>query len=81
MNLKILIVVNIEIFVLYLPRVWNGHSVKNCVEHEICVFWLAESVVDCLAPGTAEFVAFLHGITRRGNLVVNKKSLLGILSR
>ena len=37
----------------------------------------AESVVDCLAPGPAEFVAFLHEITRRSKPVVNKTILLG----
>ena len=30
----------------------------------------AESVADCLAPGPDEFVAFLHGITRRSKRVV-----------
>ena len=42
---------------------------------------VVESVVDCVAPVPAEFVAFLHGITRRSKRVVNKKILLGFLSK
>ena len=41
----------------------------------------AESVADCLAPGPAEFVAFLLRITRRSKGVVNKKIVLGFFSK
>ena len=37
----------------------------------------AESVVDCLILGLAEFVDFLHRKTRRSKREVNKTSYLG----